>query len=181
MSMAVSPVHFKRGPIVVVMGVCGCGKSTIGTRLALAEKLPFLDADDYHPKPNIDKMSAGIPLTDQDRWPWLSLFGDAMRKSAEEEGGVIAACSALKRTYRTHLIERVGLPMIFVLLDGNRDILFKRISARKEHYMPSALLDSQLAILEKPTADEPALRISVEQDVDTIIKEIKTTLVALSK
>ena len=181
MSMAVSPVRFKQGPIVVVMGVSGCGKSTIGAALALREGLPFLDADDYHPKTNIDKMSAGVPLTDQDRWPWLSVFGDAMREAAKEKGGVIAACSALKRTYRTHLLERIGLPMVYVLLDGDRDILLKRISARKGHYMPSTLLDSQLAALEKPTADEPALTIYIEQDVDSIVEEIKSALAVLSK
>lgn len=163
------------------MGVSGSGKTTIGEALARRLDLPFLDADDYHPQANIDKMSAAIPLTDADRWPWLAALGAAMRETANKEGGVIAACSALKRSYRTHLSAHIGLPMIYALLDGSRDTLFKRISARKDHYMPPSLLDSQLAALERPAADEPVKTFSIEKDAEAIVGEIDAALVALSK
>lgn len=162
------------------MGVSGSGKSTIGEALALRARLPFLDADDYHPPSNVEKMSTGIPLTDEDRWPWLAALGDAMRAAADAEGGVVATCSALKRAYRSRLSEHVGRPMIYALLDGSRETLFKRISARKDHYMPPSLLDSQLAALEKPGADEPARTFSIEQDVDAIVAEIESVVDALS-
>ncbi len=181
MSTAVSPVRFERRPIVVVMGVSGSGKTTIGEALARRQNLPFLDADDFHPQANIDKMSAAIPLTDDDRWPWLKALGAAMRQAAENEGGVIATCSALKRSYRSHLSEHVGLPMIYALLDGSRETLFKRISARKDHYMPPSLLDSQLAALERPAADEPVATFSIENDAEAIVEEIEAALAALSK
>ena len=94
MSMAESQFHFNDKPIVIVMGVSGCGKSTIGSAVAKAEGLPFLDADDFHPRANVDKMAAGIALTDEDRWPWLTILAEAMREAAGSEGGVIAACHA---------------------------------------------------------------------------------------
>lgn len=180
MSTAALQFHFKQRPIVVVMGVTGSGKSTIGAALALHESLPFLDADDYHPKANVDKMSAGIPLTDKDRWPWLSILGEAMRTEADQRGGVVTACSALKRAYRTHLSNAVGLPLLYVLLDGSRQTLFRRLSARKDHYMPVSLLDSQIETLERPAPDEPAIILSVEQDVDDIVSQIRTACADLS-
>jgi gluconokinase len=148
----------------------------LGARL----DLPFLDGDDFHPQANVDKMSRGIPLTDDDRWPWLSILGSAMRKAAETRGGVIATCSALKRIYRTRLSDAVGLPLLYVLLDGSRETLLKRMQARKDHYMPSSLLDSQLAILERPGPDEPAMILSIESAADTIVDELQSSLIALT-
>ncbi|CCQ74476.1 Thermosensitive gluconokinase [Magnetospira sp. QH-2] len=158
------------------MGVSGSGKSTIGEALAARLGLPFLDADDYHPPANVDKMSQGIPLTDADRWPWLKSLGLAMNDAAAKAGGVIATCSALKRVYRTTLSGQVGLPLIYVLLDGDRDTLFARMNARKDHYMPPSLLDSQLAALERPETDEPALTCAIDRPVAEIIDEIAVTL-----
>jgi len=123
---AVSRVRFDRRPVVVVMGVSGCGKSTVGAALAERQGLPFLDGDDFHPDANVGKMSRGIPLTDEDRWPWLATLGAAMRSNADKAGGVVATCSALKRAYRTKLTEAIGLPTVFVLLDGSRDTLLAR-------------------------------------------------------
>ncbi len=179
MSTAASRVRFDRRPVVVVMGVSGCGKSTVGAALARRQGLPYLEGDDFHPASNVDKMSRGIPLTDDDRWPWLASLGAAMRANADQAGGVVATCSALKRAYRTTLADAIGLPTVFVLLDGSRDTLFARMSARTGHYMPPSLLDSQLAALERPQADEPVVTISIENDVDAIVDEAEATLSAL--
>jgi len=162
------------------MGVSGCGKSTVGADLARRQGLPFLEADGFHPLANVEKMSRGIPLNDEDRWPWLAVLGAAMRENAVESGGVIASCSALKRAYRSCLSQHVGLPMLFALLDGDRETLFARMSARKDHYMPASLLDSQLADLERPAPDEPAVSISFERGVDDIVGELEAIAVCLS-
>jgi len=161
------------------MGVSGCGKSTVGEALAERQGLPFLDGDDFHPEANVDKMSHGIPLTDDDRWPWLAILGAAMRAHADQTGGVVATCSALKRVYRSKLSEAIGLPVVFLLLEGNRDTLFARMSARKDHYMPPSLLDSQLAALELPQSDEPVLTVSIARDVDAIVDEAEAALAGL--
>ena len=158
------------------MGVSGSGKSTVGAALAQHLGLPFLDADDYHPAANVAKMSQGIPLTDDDRWPWLETLGKAMHETAEQSGGAIAACSALKCIYRTKLSGHIGLPMVYVLLDGERDTLLKRMNVRQDHYMPASLLDSQLADLERPRSDEPVYTVSIEQDVESIVEELIAVL-----
>ena len=99
-----------------------------------------------------------------------------MREEADKNGGVICGCSALRRVYRTHLIEHIGLPVVFVLLDGSRDLLHARMSARTDHYMPASLLDSQLATLERPDDDEPAFAVSIDQDVSGIVDAIEARL-----
>ena len=176
MSMEASLFPFENKPIVVIMGVCGCGKSTIGAELARQHDLPFMDADDYHPEANVEKMSKGIPLTDEDRWPWLTRLAETMREQADHIGGVVCACSALKLSYRTHIAEKVGKPVLFVLLDGSRQLLLDRMSARKDHYMPTSLLDSQLAILERPGEDEPAIIVSIDHDVADIVETVTAQL-----
>ena len=158
------------------MGPCGCGKSTVGAALGARFGVPFLDADDYHPPANVAKMSQGIPLDDDDRWPWLTALGEAMRDRAEDTGGVIAGCSALKRSYREHLARTIGLPVVFLLLDGSREALWARMTARKDHYMPPSLLDSQLAALERPAADEPAVILSIEGELDPLLDEAAAVL-----
>jgi gluconokinase len=180
MLTAASQVRFERRPVVVVMGVSGSGKSTIGAALAVRLGVPFLDADDYHPPANVRKMASGIPLNDADRWPWLEALGVAMRQQADATGGVISGCSALKRVYRERLMETVGLPLVFLVLDGSRETLLRRMQARRDHYMPPALLDSQLADLQRPADDEPALILSVEQDVDTLVDEAAALLAGLT-
>ncbi len=176
MSMAVLPVHFKQKPVVIVMGVSGSGKSTVGLALARQLGLPFLDADDFHPPANVDKMSRAIPLSDEDRWPWLAALSSGMADAADRTGGVVATCSALKRCYREYLLKQVARPLMFVFLDGDRDTLYERMKQRSDHYMPVSLLDSQLATLERPHADEPAATFSVLKSIDELISEITGSL-----
>lgn len=144
---------------VVVMGVCGCGKTAVGERLAAALGCPFIEGDAYHPPQNVDKMRRGVPLTDGDRASWLSALA---RELADRKSAVIA-CSALKRRYRSRLQDRTGA-VTFLHLAAPRTVIAGRLSARTGHYMPPGLLDSQLAILEPPGADEPAVTQSVESD-----------------
>lgn len=148
----------------VVMGVSGCGKSHIGAGFAAAIGARFIDGDSLHPKANIAKMSQGIPLTDRDRAPWLVAVGAALVPD-----GTVVACSALKRAYRDQIRETAGAPVIFLYLRGQRATLLGRMSARPGHFMPTALLDSQLATLEPPMSDEPHLTADIEQSPDHII------------
>nr|WP_320141224.1 gluconokinase [uncultured Cohaesibacter sp.] len=172
MSTAVSQFRFDGATLVIVMGVSGCGKSTIGAGLAKLQGVPYLDADDFHPEANVDKMSKGIPLTDEDRWPWLQRLGDIIKDYANKNGGVVIACSALRRIYRQKLSQAAGLPVLFAHLDGDRDLLFSRMKARKDHYMPASLLESQIQTLEKPGSDEPAVSLSIDQSIAEIIGQL---------
>lgn len=154
-------------PAVVVMGVSGSGKTSVGAGLAEALGVPLLEGDQFHPRANIDKMSSGTPLTDEDRWPWLDAIARAMR---DAPGGVIVACSALRRTYRDRLREGAGRPVLFVFLDGSKETIAARLEARKGHFMPPSLLASQFATLEPPAADEPGIvRVPVELPVAAIV------------
>ena len=128
-------------PPVVLMGVSGSGKTTVGEALAKQLAIPFIEADDLHPKSNRDKMAAGIPLTDEDRWPWLDTMGDKMESVRREGHGVVATCSALKRVYRDRLRARVSVPLLFVLLDSPQAAIAERMAGRRGHFMPPALLD----------------------------------------
>ena len=153
----------------VVMGVTSCGKTTVGEALARALDLRFVEGDTLHPKANVAKMSAGIPLTDQDRWPWLARIGEAIGGNE----GVIASCSALKRIYRDLIRETAGRPVSFIFLDGSRELLAARIAARKGHFMSPSLLDSQLATLEPPGPDEKALRLDMARPLEELVAEAK--------
>lgn len=143
------------------MGVSSSGKSTVGKLIAQELGAPFLEGDDYHPPANIKKMSAGIPLTDDDRWPWLDAMGKALHDSAEKVGLAVGACSALRRAYRDRLVKAAGEPIIFVYLDGSYAEIDKRMKARKNHFMPESLLKSQFATLEPPAKDENAISIPI--------------------
>ena len=154
--------------IIIVMGVSGCGKSSIGTALAAHFGAPFLDGDDFHPPANVEKMRSGNPLTDEDRWPWLDTLGTALHQTASIEGRVFAACSALKRSYRDALRRAAGEAIFFVFLDGTRDLIAGRMAARVDHYMPTGLLDSQIATLEPLQEDEHFARIDIDQPLDAI-------------
>lgn len=158
-------------PAFVVMGVSGCGKSEIGRRLAEAVGGRFIDGDDLHPAGNITKMSQGVPLTDQDRFPWLNKVGEALREINEP---IFIACSALKRSYRERIIERAERPVKFLFLQGTRELLGERMAHRERHFMPMALLDSQLATLQPPEADELSYAVSIDQTPEEITAELLT-------
>ena len=157
--------------IVVVMGVSGCGKSTVGAALAEALGWPFLDADDFHPPANVAKMAAGVPLTDDDRWPWLDRIADALAAATREGGDVVLACSALKRAYRERLA-RTG-DAVFVHLRGDAQTITERLAVRRHRYMPASLLASQFATLEPPPdAIDVDIRQGVAAQVAAIVEEI---------
>ncbi|NUP28275.1 MAG: gluconokinase [Nocardia sp.] len=152
-------------PCVVVMGVSGTGKTTTARLLALRLGVPFADADDLHPGPNITKMTSGVPLDDSDREPWLAAVGDWLRARAAAGTGGVIACSALKRRYRDRL--RAGASgTYFLLLTADRDELLERIAARPGHFMPSALLDSQLAALEPLQPGEQGVTLHGSRDAE---------------
>jgi carbohydrate kinase (thermoresistant glucokinase family) len=147
-----------RKTLVVVMGVSGSGKSTVGGLLAEKLGVPFVDADDLHPAANVAKMAAGHPLTDDDRWPWLARVGAEL--SAAEGTGMVIACSALKRAYREAILAAEPSTR-FVFLSGSRELLAARMSHRPGHFMPVSMLDSQLATLEPLGSDEPGITVDL--------------------
>lgn len=152
---------------IVIMGVSGCGKSTVGAALSTALGIAYRDGDDLHPPANVEKMRTGQPLTDDDRWPWLDRVAAVLHDAAP----VIAGCSALRRAYRDRLRAGAGGPVTFVHLTGSRALIASRMQARSGHYMPPSLLDSQFATLEAPGADE-ALTIDIDQPLPAIITTI---------
>jgi gluconokinase len=157
--------------IVVMMGVSGAGKTTTGQALAKALGWPFRDADDLHPPANVEKMRAGIPLTDDDRWPWLDRVVEEIRRVEETDGHVVVACSALKRTYRDRLAAAGDVR--FAYLAGDYDTIAGRLAERRHKYMPATLLSSQFATLEVP-AD--ALVIDIRASVDEQVAAIRAAL-----
>jgi gluconokinase len=148
----------------VVMGVSGCGKSSIGAGVAAALGARFVDGDDLHPPANIAKMARAEPLTDDDRAPWLALVGQALA-----QGNTVVACSALKRKYRDQIRAQADTDTVFLFLRGQKETLLARMAARPGHFMPPSLLESQLAILQPPTADEAHLVQDIEQTPAQII------------
>jgi len=158
---------------VVVMGVSGSGKTTVGIALAARLGLRFVDADDLHPAANVAKMAAGTPLTDEDRWPWLAAVGDAL--AAADEPGMVMACSALKRSYRDAIRARAE-GAFFVHLTAPVAVLRDRIGHRASHFMPASLLDSQLATLEPLQADEHGATVDVSGDIDQNVEAAALSL-----
>jgi len=158
--------------LVVFMGVSGSGKSTIGEGAAEALGVPFIDGDHYHPTANVEKMRGGEPLEDTDRWPWLEIVAREMVATADREGRVFCACSALKRKYRDFLTEKAGEPILFVLLHGDKAVIAKRQANRPGHFMPAALLDSQFATLEMFEPDELGLVFDVAKSVGELVAEV---------
>ena len=170
---AASPVG---GPsVVVVMGVSGCGKSTIASMLAHRLNWIFEEGDWFHPPSNVEKMHGGVPLTDEDRWPWLhgiAAWIDATRRVGNH--GTVA-CSALKRAYRDILVgERPDVRIVY--LKGERDLIARRLASRDGHFMPSSLLDSQFATLEEPQTDEHPIVVSIVPHPRRIVAEIVNRL-----
>ena len=157
---------------IVAMGVSGCGKSTLITHLAAHLGCPAFEGDDFHSPAAIAKMRTGRPLNDADRWPWLDRLGAAIGAAVIDNGVAVAACSALKRSYRERLARAAGVPILFALLDGEREEIAKRLVTRQSHYMPPSLLDSQFAALERPAADERALSLHCYAPLDDLRSEI---------
>jgi gluconokinase len=156
---------------VVVMGVSGSGKSTIAERLAARLGWRYEDGDKYHPPANVAKMSAGHPLTDEDRWPWLQAIADEIDRTCKQEERAVVACSALKRAYRDILVHgRNDVRIVF--LNGEQALIAARLAARKGHFMPPGLLTSQFRTLEPPQPDERPITVSIDAPVEAIVDDI---------
>ena len=157
--------------MAIVMGVCGCGKTTVGRALARELGCEFLDADDFHPEANVAKMARGVALTDDDRWPWLDRIVVESRRLAASAGNVVLACSALKQAYRDRLAQAGDVR--FVHLRGTRATIAARLAARRHRYMPATLLDSQFATLEPP---RDAIDVDIEATVEEQVRSIVDAL-----
>lgn len=164
-------------PLVVVAGVSGAGKSTVGALVAERLGVPFADADSLHPPTNVVKMAAGIPLTDDDRWPWFRLVGRALADA--EATGLMIACSALRRSYRDAILAEAPTAR-FVVLDMSPELLAGRLAARQKHFMPASLLASQLAMLEPLAADEPGFTVALDAGPEGLADRIAVELSAFS-
>jgi len=155
------------------MGVSGSGKSTVAAQLAESLGVPFIEGDEYHPARNIEKMSAGVALEDSDRWPWLESLGLALGSTARQQGCVVSACSALKRSYRECLRKAAGVPMQVVFLRADPALVRERMSTRGGHFMPPSLLESQFATLEAPDDSEGALTLAAAAAVPALVVAIR--------
>lgn len=164
--------------VVVLMGVSGSGKTTIGTRLADALDWAFVDGDTFHPDANVEKMSRGMPLTDEDRWPWLHSIRDFIQERLETGAPAIIACSALKASYRDVLFDDEDGTFL-VYLRGEYNLIRKRLQARTDHFFDGNLLKSQFETLEEPSSDE-ALIVDVEAPPEAIVETIRVNLTASS-
>ena len=159
--------------VFVVMGVSGCGKTTVGKALAAQLDCPFYDGDDFHPPQNVAKMASGIPLDDVDRHPWLARLHDLLAGHVVRGETAVLACSALKKKYRNQL--QVNNQTCFIFLQGSFDLIWARMQTRKDHYMKAEMLQSQFDTLESPGPDE-ALTIEIDQNIYRILELIKYQL-----
>jgi len=156
---------------IVVMGVSGSGKSTIGDKLAERLRWKYEDGDRFHPASNVAKMSAGQPLTDEDRWPWLRAIADEIERICKAGEHVVIASSALKRPYRDILVH--GRPDVRIIyLKGPQELIASRLALRKNHFMPPGLLESQFRTLEPPDASENPVTVSIDGSVETVVDDI---------
>ncbi|NVK33499.1 MAG: gluconokinase [Rhodobacteraceae bacterium] len=159
-----------KGISIVVMGVCGVGKSSVSSALAHRLGAALVEADDHHTQNNKDKMSKGIPLNDDDRKPWLAAVAEVASSNLETNNSVVIACSALKRKYRDQLRSALT-SCIFVHLDGDRDLIAKRLGERKGHFVGESLLKSQLEALEPLSADEPGFSVSIAPPAEAVVEK----------
>lgn len=157
--------------IIVLMGVSGCGKTTVGTKLASHLGWEYQEGDALHPQENILKMSDGVPLNDDDRKPWISRISDWIDSRCEAGRDGVISCSALKESYR-RTIRGNQKDVQFIYLRGTRELLSRRLSQRRDHFMPPDLLDSQLDLLEEPSADERAFVVTIDRTPNDIVKSI---------
>ena len=160
--------------VVIIWGVAGVGKTTIGELLAQELGWKFYDADDFHSAANIDKMQRGIPLTDEDRQPWLETLRKVIEQSLAENDNAVLACSALKQKYRDRL--RVSEQVKFVFLRGSRDRIAEQLKRRRGHFVDPKLLDSQFADLEEPKPSENAVTVELGDDPPELVQKIKASL-----
>jgi carbohydrate kinase (thermoresistant glucokinase family) len=157
--------------VLVMMGVSGSGKTTVASAVAQRLGWDLLEGDKFHPPENVSKMAAGVALTDADRWPWLHAIASAIDKERAAGNSAVVACSALKRSYRDILVgDRPDVLLVY--LQGSKALIGRRLAARKGHFMPTALLDSQFATLEEPGPDEHAVIVSVDNAPDAIVEEV---------
>ncbi len=161
---------------LVVMGVSGAGKSTVGKLIATRLDCPFRDADSFHPPANIEKMSRGEPLTDEDRWPWLQAIAGWIDEHRKASTTCVVTCSALKRAYRDIVTAKQSADVRLVYLKGDFALIAARLKARKGHFMPPELLKSQFDALEEPAADENAIVVTIEETPDEIAGDVARAL-----
>ena len=161
---------------VVVMGVSGAGKSTVGKIIAANLGCPFRDADSFHPPANIEKMSRGEPLTDDDRWPWLQAIAAWIAEHRAAGTTCVVTCSALKRVYRDIVTAKQSADVRLVYLKGEFELIAARLAARKGHFMPPALLKSQFDALEEPAADEHAIAVPIDATPEEIAERVMQRL-----
>ena len=164
-----------RGRAILVMGVSGSGKTTVGERLAKRLGWTFVEGDRLHPDANVEKMRQGIPLTDADRWPWLDRIGEELKEWGRLGRSGVLTCSALKRAYRDH-IRRARPDVRFVYLKGSEALIQDRVGARHHEYMPGSLLHSQFEALEEPAPDEGVVTVEARESVETEVTEIVAAL-----
>lgn len=162
---------------VIIMGVAGCGKSSVGAGLAQVLGATYEDGDDLHPQANIDKMSAGIPLDDEDRAPWLDMIGQRLKAA---QSPLMIGCSALKRSYRDRIRTAAQNEVWFLHLSGTRAVIEARMSRREGHFMPVSLLDSQFAALEPLESDEQGQAIDINQTMAQVIAASRAVLTGRS-
>ncbi len=165
-------MHAVHTGLYVIMGVSGSGKSLVGAKLARELDIEFVEGDGLHPPDNVKRMAAGMPLTDDDRRGWLIAIAARLREAKRAGIGLVVSCSALKRSYRDLLRSRVEADVRFVYLAGSRALLAERLAQRRGHFMPPALLESQLSILEEPSPDERAWVCDISQAPDAIVADL---------
>ena len=170
-----NPVH-----AVMVMGVSGSGKSSVGARLAASSGVAYVEGDLLHPPANLAKMAKGTPLTDEDRWPWLDRIAAEISAALDRGEGVVVSCSALKKVYRDRLRAACAGRLWFVYLEGSEMVLHQRMGAREGHFMPLSLLQSQLATLEVPSGEIGVVTVDIDADLDTIVAEATAGLEVLA-
>jgi gluconokinase len=175
-SSSAVPAQASRALAIVVMGVAGSGKTTVGERLAAALHGNFIDGDDLHSSEARAKMGAGHALTDEDRWPWLDRIAAALSEGVSRSVTTIVASSALRRAYRDRLRSGVGARLLFVYLEAEPDLMRQRVASRRGHYMPASLVDSQFATLEPPTGEPGVVTLPADADLDAAIPKVTAEL-----